>query len=60
MAKKALPKVLYVRRDEEDNNSYFIADEGLDDVVQEHGTTIVGKYELKATKTYSKVVYEVN
>lgn len=54
--KNRLPATLYVRKEEDGDEYYFIAGEMIDAIVEAEGTTLVGVYSLLESDSYKKVV----
>ena len=57
--KSKMPQVLYVRRDDEDGETLYLASELLNAAVYDGSTTVIGTYTLSSERTYVKVVQEV-
>ena len=55
----ALPKTIFVRKEKDGDEEYLIAQESLDDAVEEAGVTLVGLYHLESVSHFRKVSQEV-
>jgi len=56
--KPKFPGVLYVRRDEDGDDVYFIANEKIDEAIENDGPTVVAAYHLQASQAYKKEVVQ--
>jgi hypothetical protein len=56
--RQTLPSVIFIRRDDNDGDSYLCADTSINALVEGDEPTIVGRYEWKTEAAYVTTVIE--